>query len=257
MKRATQVIVIFLCCSVGKIYGTTDRKPSTPAFQLMENTSVWIANTPRRIFPELDETRFTIEDSILYNDTSEDIYINEQNDTVYVVDVVHDNRLHWINVWNSKTFIHYTDSTVSISKSPENSTVYNNLIKLWETDLVRLIGNEAQCHIVPTTEHYLARIIFHKGATQIDTVSFLNLGDIEKLTNHQLDSLREVIRLNKLYAKADSVEYQTDIDSIPSTVAKKNDVEKDSRTINPQQPSLSWWQRIVDWFRRLWRAIFG
>ena len=34
MKRATQVIVIFLCCSVGKIYGTTICRPSNdiPSF---------------------------------------------------------------------------------------------------------------------------------------------------------------------------------------------------------------------------------
>ncbi|MBD5333999.1 MAG: hypothetical protein HDR96_01180 [Bacteroides sp.] len=258
MKRAMQAIVIFLCCSVGKIYGTTDRKPSTPAFQLMENSPAWIMKLPHRVFPKLTEERVVINDSILSTPMPEDLRINEQNDTLYIDNIINEGSRRYIRVWSNKSprVLVYTDSTIS-SYSMEEPNVYNNLVKSWDTNLLRHIGYEAQPEITLSVTHYLARIIFHKGATQIDTVSFFNLGDVERLTNHQLDSLREVIRSNKLSAKADSREYQTNKDSIPSTISEKNGIEKDSPTINPRQPSPSLWHRIVDWFRRLWNAIFG
>ena len=41
MKRATQVIVIFLCCSVGKIYGTTDRELTVRSAPVDIKSNIW------------------------------------------------------------------------------------------------------------------------------------------------------------------------------------------------------------------------
>ena len=160
---------------------------------MMEDISTWILKTPRRIFSELKDDRWAINDSILSIPITEEININEQCDTIYVADVIHDNRNHSINVWknNSHRVLYYTESTVS--SYDKKLSVYYNLVKSWEPDLIRHIGNEAQRNICPITVHYLARIIFNRGATRIDTVSFCNLGEIDRFTIAQLDSLRKVV----------------------------------------------------------------
>lgn len=229
-------------------------------FQLMEDNPAWIMKLPHRIFPQLTKEQLVINDSILSTPMPEDLRVNEQNDTLYIDNIVNEGSRRYIRVWSNKSprVLVYTDSAISsYNVSEREPNVYKNLVKSWDTNLLRHIGYEAQPEITLSVTHYLARIIFHKGAAQIDTVSFFNLGDVERLTDHQLDSLREVIRLNKLSAKTDSVKYQTNKDSIPSSITEKSGIEKDSPTINPRQPSPSLWQRIIDWFRRLWKAIFG
>lgn len=224
------------------------------SFQMMEDISTWILKTPRRIFSELKDDRWAINDSILSIPITEEININEQCDTIYVADVIHDNRqdLHRINVWknNSHRVLYYTESKVS--SYDKKLSVYYNLVKSWEPDLIRHIGNEAQLNICPITEHYLARIIFNKGATRIDTVSFCNLGEIDRFTIAQLDSIRKVVMMTK---KMDSI--KSDKDSVHIAITAIDNTAKNLSTGHNQKPPQSIWQRFVDWLRKIWEAIFG
>ncbi|MDE6431200.1 MAG: hypothetical protein K2K65_08535 [Duncaniella sp.] len=232
-------------------------------FQMMEDVSTWVVKTPRRMF-ELSSERWAIDDSILSVPITGYMPINEQRDTIYVLDGMRDNRphLHWINVWknNNPKVVKYTDSTVSSYDKSQSyskeSGVYHSLIRSWETDLLRHIGNEAQRNIIPTLEQYLVRIIFENGATRVDTVSFYDLGDIEKFTHHQLDSLREVIRQKKQMEK-DSMDgtYSDNVVSLPDSIPPSTNANDAIAT--KEEPTRSLWQRIVDWFLGLWKAIFG
>lgn len=229
-------------------------------FQMMEDISTWIVKTPHRTFSQLKDDRWAMNDSILSIPITMNIHINEQCDTIYVLDRIHDNRtdLHCINVWknNGSKIITYTDSTVTVHQKSSKSRVYYNLIKSWETDLLRHIGNEAQRNITPSTKHYLARIIFHNGASKVDTVSFYNLGEVERLTKHQLDSLKEMIRQKKVFENIDSTKSENLNDSIPRADTLNNPVKELSSPLGQKSP-LSILQRIIDWLLNLWKSIFG
>ncbi len=146
--------------------------------------------------------------------------------------------------------LYYTESTVS--SYDKKLSVYYNLVKSWEPDLIRHIGNEAQRYISPITDHYLARIIFNRGATRIDTVSFCNLGEIDRFTIAQLDSLRKVVMMTK---KMDSI--KSDKDSVHISITAIDNTAKNLSTDHDQKPPQSIWQRFVDWLRKIWEAIFG
>lgn len=231
---------------------------ATAPFQMMENTSAWIMKLPHRVFPYLSEERLAINDSILSIPMPDDFCVDEGNDTIYVDNIIFERSRRFISVWknNSPRILNYTDSTVSAYSNSKELSVYHNLIKSWDTELLKYIGNEAQPEITLILTHHLTRIILDKGATRIDTVVFSNLGDIERLTHHQLDSLREVIRQKKLMEK-DSIDetYADNVVNLTDSIPPSTNANDAIAT--KEEPSRSLWQRIVDWFRRLWEAIFG
>ena len=235
---------------------------SAPLYK-MGNDGTWLLSLHSKSFPDHND-EWIFSDKILTDNLIMNFKIREI-DTIYIDNIRNDEGRRSLNMWHSGELIEYTvlPDTVFQYQLLKNKDYYKNemalrrLLSSWERDLIRHIGNEAQQHIRPTITHYLSRIIINHGTTKIDTVKFHALGEIGELTNNQLDSLREVIRLNKLYAKTDSLNHQTEKDSLFTTITGKKDIEKVSPTINPPQSSPSIWQRIVDWFRKLWKAIFG
>lgn len=227
-------------------------------FQFYEDISTWIAKTPCRIFSNLDYNKYEMNDDVLSIPISKDLNINEQNDTIYVDEIIHDGHLSAIGMWknNNPKIFFYTDSCIRVCKKSSRDWLIYELVKSWEPDVLRHIGNEAQRHIIPMSTTYTARIIFNQGNTIIDTVSYHNLGEIDRITKHQLDSIREVVKLKKLAEKEDSL--KSDKDSIQPTYGAANDIAtKDFITTQQQKEPKSFWERFLDWLRKLWKAIFG
>lgn len=225
-------------------------------FRLYDDISKWIAMTPSRLFPAFRYTGPRINDDVLSIPLSEDLKLNEQSDTVYVNEITTTGRLPTIEVWknNNPNIFIYGESSILVYHKKNRPEAYYILLKSWEPDMLRHIGNEVGRNILPLSTDHVARIIFYQGATTIDTVSFLYLDEI-KYTKHQLDSIREVVRLKKLSEKMDSA--KADKDTVPTYTQTNDNSTKNFASSDQPKESLSLWEQFIAWLRRLWEAIFG
>ncbi len=191
------------------------------------------------------------EPDILSNRIIQTFPINSKTDTVYIKSYRAQGGGEGTSAWNSKQCISAYPHRVNMVVMPvayKKSSGYSQLLSSWDTDVLKHLGKEyhATTEISGTAQIYLTRIIVECGSIKIDTTTYLGYapGYLDNLTIKQLDSLRETVYLIK-NTKLINTSYPLE------TTQDRNNTQHSTRK------DTSLWQRIVDWFHRLWETIFG
>lgn len=193
------------------------------------------------------------EPDILSNRISQTFPVNSKTDTVYIKSYRSQGGGEGTSAWNSKQCISIYPHRVNIVVMPavyKKSHGYSQLLSNWDIDVLKHLSKEyhATTETSETAQIYLTRIIVECGSIRIDTTTFLgfNSDKIKNLNQEQLDSLRETVYLIK----------NTKLIRTPYQLETPQDITE-AYTQHSTHKETSLWQRIVDWFRRLWEAIFG
>ena len=185
---------------------------------------------------------------ILSNQIIRNFPINQGADTIYINSYRSAGESEATLIWNSNEHLRiYPDKVIIIPRFNES---YRQFYSNWDTDVLKHLGKEYHSTNVTseTYNEYLTRIIIDNGNIKIDTTTYLDFDsdNLNNCTQQQLDSIREVVHLIK-NTKLVPTAYHLEIN--------KNSNDPENISSFHKTPSL--WQRIVDWFSRLWRAIFG
>ncbi len=193
-------------------------------------------------------------DPIILSDSKVLSYpINHKQDTVYIEYVRPSGDGPIVIIWNNRpynyTYVKLQYRSVMISPPAYTGNKFyaiKQLLSNWETDVLKYVGKKYHSgnNVMPYCCVYMTRIIIEKGNITCDTVTYDDTGgELYYYTQEQLDSLRAEVRL---IHQADSIK----ADSIKAAA---------QQTVQgpPAQTHRSIWQRIADWFRGVWKCLFG
>lgn len=174
--------------------------------------------------------------------------VSQDNDTVYIQSLYTVNtseEFTWI--WNNDRRILtvyprtvYTEDTTMKKYKFDNP--HSQLILNWEPDVLNYLGHAYYADRVGyRTIAYLSRIIVENGNVKCNTVGYSWFNKyFDHYTQEQLDSVRAQVRIinQGKYMKI-----------VKKTTQKSLDVSS--------YATRSIWQRIADWFRGVWKCLFG
>ncbi|MDE5827683.1 MAG: hypothetical protein K2G00_06840 [Duncaniella sp.] len=184
-------------------------------------------------------------DSLLSHSIIQDFIINQKEDTIFIdcfeesggsINVIIWNKIQTLSVGKKDI----TDSTFIIRKISTQEDYWHskndkNLLKDWNIDsLQKLFGPRS-----PIIRHFVHRFVINEKGLKVDTAGFYPQG---------IDKERWVKDSEAKYSISRN-------DNKDMGVEKKNYDRTDKIVV--KEPTRSLWQRIVDWFRGLWKAIFG
>lgn len=163
--------------------------------------------------------------------------INQVSYTIFLLCYFGENAK--ATVWNRIQTIRFGEYSDIIIQRHE-PTWYSDLLYDWNIDSLRKLRKD----VTPEIRHYVHRFIITDGRIKVDTAFFYKPGIPDEL----LPKKRQIGH--------DSSFYRTKSPN-DLCIYDKNSDNCSKKSINQKKPPQSLWQRIVDWFRRLWKAIFG
>ena len=186
--------------------------------------------------------KWLINDSILNNSYFQDFPIHAI-DTVFIIGY-HSDGLSNIILWNNQQQIKFSEIG-SMKVQEFQPDWYSDLLYAWNIDSLRkLSGN-----VGPKQLHYVHRFILLGNLVKVDTLilnrpimmpNIIKGKYVKENPSKVKDSLFNDIKLNNTPISDDSTNNKTNIE-----------------TASQHEISKSIWQRIIDWFRNLWKSIFG
>ena len=227
MKLIITIIISLLATPVFTVNGRDLSLPDIINLHLM-NSNYW---------------EWVTSDALLSHPIIKEFKINQKEDTIFLKFYEGDVGQISVAIWNNSQGLSaekkdLIDSLVTISRfTIDKNAPVNRFMREWKIDSIRGIYEGR----VPLSRYTMQRIIIRNGKITLDTF--------------HVDPIYPPIP-REYWVKLSETEYdesrQSKIDSI-----HQSDLQQKDNTLSPKQSSLSWWERIVDWFRRLWKAIFG
>lgn len=224
-----------------------------PCFVVAKPTLEAVINSYNEFFPEYE---WLLNSSVRSSSLIKDFPINEKADTIYVKANESGGRLPFILIWKNDRVRHsiaiysggedtiVVDGVVKYAKF-SHVDVYQELIANWEPEVLKFIGEENYFPGIGT--NHLMRVVVENGSMRNDTTTYWPYSSLQDIPKEQLDSIRQTCLL------ANSTNL------IIRKNAYKNYYPYNIRPNAESAPdnSKSIWQRIAEWFIRLWHSIFG
>lgn len=179
-------------------------------------------------------------DSLLYNPIIQEFAVNQEEDTIFITCYENIQDQIGVTLWNRSQGVNaykncFTDSTFYVRKTNINQLDSDEKILInWDIDTIKRFYEKR----VPPIQCFIHRIVIHNKKLKIDTIGFYELSYSKDLWIKERET-----KYSQTYNNRKSMDSITE--------------PQRTETPHPKEPSRSILQRIIDWFRNLWKSIFG
>lgn len=179
-------------------------------------------------------------DSLLYNPIIQEFAVNQEEDTIFITCYENIQDQIGVTLWNRSQGVNaykncFTDSTFYVRKTNINQLDSDEKILInWDIDTIKRFYEKR----VPPIQCFIHRIVIHNQKLKIDTIGFYKLSYSKDLWIKERET-----KYSQTYNNRKSMDSITE--------------PQRTETPHPKEPSRSILQRIIDWFRNIWKSIFG